>query len=408
MRSWAAVLVGAALAVASWAGAQGIAFTVQVIAVSDQAAALELTTDLLRQGFPAYVVRSTGGQGTVYRVRVGAFANRSAAVRYAAAMPDVAGSRPIPALAEDIPQGVMPWAPRVLWQGPFEDVEVRVAPWPGEGMALRLQTLDPLAQAQVLLVQAGEVRHLAAWRVAPLAVRPPARAEAQLAGPAGASDAAADGAAPEPGPPAEANGADPYRGEAEPKGEGPAVTPIDGPPEAALWLLRDRPLWPATWREDSDEVRAAFAASTLQLVAAGAGLPVAALEPASTRRGDEPPPILVVVEVTDRNGRDAGDVRAVGDAGAALDASGPQPLPGSDPLWWPPAALGDVVDVAAPAAGPFATPQGVLTADAPFVRLAGDSDVGWRVVAGTPLWSDGRHLLLRDGAELVLVDFQPR
>jgi hypothetical protein len=29
-------------------------------------------------------------------------------------------------------------------------------------------------------------------------------------------------------------------------------------------------------------------------------------------------------------------------------------------------------------------------------------------VAGTPLWSDGRYLLLRDGDELVLVDFVAR
>jgi cell division septation protein DedD len=55
----------------------GIAFTVQVIAVSDQTTAIDISRGLLRDGFPAYVVRSTGGQGDVYRVRVGAFANRA-------------------------------------------------------------------------------------------------------------------------------------------------------------------------------------------------------------------------------------------------------------------------------------------------------------------------------------------
>ncbi|MFO8149896.1 MAG: SPOR domain-containing protein [Trueperaceae bacterium] len=153
------------------ASAQAISFTVQVIAVSDQATAVDISRSLLRDGFPAYVVRSTGGQGDVYRVRVGAFANRAAAVRYAAAMPDVAGARPVPALAEAIPGGIMPLAPRVLWEGSVGGEDLRVLPWP-DGVAVRRQVLDPLRQATYTLVQGDDVRTVRAWRLAPLAELP--------------------------------------------------------------------------------------------------------------------------------------------------------------------------------------------------------------------------------------------
>ena len=130
------------------AAAQALGYTVQVIAVSDQANALDISRGLLREGFPAYVVRSTGAQGDVYRVRVGAFANRAAAARYAAAMSDISGSRPVPALAEAIPAGIMPLAPRVLWAEAAAGADLRILPWPG-GVALRRQPLDALAQATI-------------------------------------------------------------------------------------------------------------------------------------------------------------------------------------------------------------------------------------------------------------------
>ena len=159
------------------ASAAAIAFTVQVIAVSDQETALSISRDLLREGFPTYVVRSTGAQGDVYRVRIGAFANRSAALLYAESMNEVAGSRPVPALAEAIPEGIMPLAPRLLWHGSWEGEDVRVMPWPG-GIALRIQRGDPLRQALYLVFQDGEERRFEAWDALPLAalpepVRPP-------------------------------------------------------------------------------------------------------------------------------------------------------------------------------------------------------------------------------------------
>jgi hypothetical protein len=161
------------LAVASSTSAAAIAFTVQVIAVSDQETALSISRELLREGFPTYVVRSTGAQGDVYRVRVGAFANRSAALLYAESMPEVGGSRPVPALAEAIPEGIMPLAPRLLWHGSWESEDVRVMPWPG-GVALRIQRGDPLRQALYLVFQDGEERRFEAWHAVPLAAMPAA------------------------------------------------------------------------------------------------------------------------------------------------------------------------------------------------------------------------------------------
>ncbi|MDF1523147.1 MAG: SPOR domain-containing protein [Trueperaceae bacterium] len=428
MRVCFAGLVWLSLLAAPVALAQGIAFTVQAIAVSDQQAALDLSRELVRQGFPAYVVRSTGGQGDVYRVRVGAFANRAAAVRYAASMPDVGGARPVPALAEAIPDAIMPWAPRVLWQGPVAGLDVRVAAWPGEGVALRLQVLEPLTQATYHLAQAGEVRSVDAWRVVPLAARPEPRTAAALDVPfvdltAPAAEDGAGGATPAPAAPPAPAAADSDAGGEDAAGdeavgaadEAPPIAPVApvvalvaGPAEVGLWLLRDRSLWPTTWADDGDEVRAAFAASTVQLAAAGSGMPVESIAGASYLPAGTPPPALVVVEVTDRTGRDAGDVRAIGDAAAGLDPSGPPPLVGTDAAWWPPAAFGERVAFDGPAAGPFAWAMGELAADDAFVLLRGEAGSSRRVVAGTPLWGDGRYLLLRDGEDLVLVDFVAR
>jgi hypothetical protein len=39
-------------------------------------------------------------------------------------------------------------------------------------------------------------------------------------------------------------------------------------------------------------------------------------------------------------------------------------------------------------------------------RLADGAN--WRAVAGMLLWSDGRYALVRDGADVVLIDFLPR
>lgn len=89
-----------------------IPYTVQVITASDQSTALSLQTELRLEGFPAYVVRASTGQGDLYRVRVGAFANRDAALSYADQMPPLGGSKPVPVLRSRFPRGLCHSAPR--------------------------------------------------------------------------------------------------------------------------------------------------------------------------------------------------------------------------------------------------------------------------------------------------------
>lgn len=94
----------------SWfhATAQGAFYTVQVVALTDRDSALRLVSDLLKEGFPAYVVNSKSQEGDLFRIRVGSFADRPASVAYIEVMPEIAGGRPVPALAEGIPVGLVP------------------------------------------------------------------------------------------------------------------------------------------------------------------------------------------------------------------------------------------------------------------------------------------------------------
>lgn len=153
------------LLTAAWG--QAISYTVQVVAVSSQDRALGLVSELTRQGYPAYLLTVPTPQGLVYRIRVGAFANRAAAARYAAALPGVGDSRPTPALAENIPAGLSPLEPALLGAYDLEAVNVQVLPWQGEA-ALRVQPKDAAQQATYTLLD-GTVAPptFAAWRARP-------------------------------------------------------------------------------------------------------------------------------------------------------------------------------------------------------------------------------------------------
>lgn len=146
------------------ASASAISYTVQVVAVSDQEVALELQGQLLRQGFPAYVVRASSDDRDVYRVRVGAFANRGAALSYAEAMPLVFGSRPVPALAETIPSGIMLLEPELLIDTPAVE-GVTLLAW-GDDVALRVQPSADTPAHYHLFVDDGET-DFEAWSARP-------------------------------------------------------------------------------------------------------------------------------------------------------------------------------------------------------------------------------------------------
>ena len=151
------------LALLLLSGAQAISYTVQVVAVSEQESALSVQRTLLNEAYPAYVVRASTGQGDIYRVRVGAFGNRDAALLFARTMPVVAGSPPLPALAEGIPAAVMPLEPRLLLDMAAPVIDI--VPW-GESVALRMQE-EPTTPATYLLVAGESPASFEAWRAAP-------------------------------------------------------------------------------------------------------------------------------------------------------------------------------------------------------------------------------------------------
>ncbi len=156
-----------ALCVLLAAWGQAMSYTVQVVAVSSQERALSLVADLSRQGYPAYLLTVPTPQGLVYRIRVGAFANREAAARYAAALPALGDSRPTPALAENVPAGLSPLAPALLGAYPLDTVGLQVLPWRG-GVALRVQPRDAVQQATYTLLDGTATPpSFSAWRAAP-------------------------------------------------------------------------------------------------------------------------------------------------------------------------------------------------------------------------------------------------
>jgi hypothetical protein len=415
-----------ACTVAVWLGAAlAISYTVQVIAVSDQASALSISRDLLRDGYPAYVVRSTGAQGDVFRVRVGAFANRGAALRYAESMPEVAGSRPVPALAEAIPQGIMPLAPRLLLQQAWDSQDVRVSPWPG-GLALRIQSVDPLRQALYVVFQDGIERRFEAWAAVPLAVLPEPLYPPELdvpmvdltvapdddrsddAGPPVADDDGAVGA--EPG---DGNDAvdDPTADDAEDAVDGLAAwvaDPQQDEGEAGLLLLRDRWLWPPSWSDDGDEVRTAFRASLVAIVSRELGVADEAVDALSYLPGGELPPALVVLDLADPSARDAGRVVGLGDPSGGVRTHGPETLIAA-PLDEMPSWPAERVRRDAPSTGQDVGGSAwTVSADGGFVRITLVDGATWRAGVGTPLWSDGRFVLAWDGEMLLLYDFVVR
>ncbi len=455
------------LATALSASAAAISFTVQVIAVSDQETALAISRDLLREGYPTYVVRSTGAQGDVYRVRIGAFANRSAALHYAESMPEVAGSRPVPALAEAIPQGIMPLAPRLLWQAPWSNEDVRVMPWPG-GVAVRMQRGDPLRQARYAVFQDGEERTFEAWVALPLAAMPeptrPPELEVpmiDLTLPAPPPEEAVEPTEPaesprdaDDEPPAATEEDEPGRDDAgehedpevptdvEPASEAEEASVVDGAAadavgepevdveasapadpferhgivladphaddaEVGLLLVRDRWLWPPAWETDGEGVRDAFRDSLLALLARELGLSEEEIDALAYFPGGEPPPSVVVLDLSDPSARDVGRVLALGDPSAGIRPFGPPRLAPEEPGWslpsWPATRI-----AREPPDADIGGDAWRVEADEGFVRLTLSDGASWRAGVGTPLWSDGNVVLAWDGERLLLYDFVVR
>lgn len=402
-----------ALCAAPLAQAQQISYTIQVVALSDMDSAIDTQGQLLRQGFPAYVVRSTSSQGAVYRVRVGAFANRPAALLYAEAMPHVAGGQPVPALAEGIPAGLTPLTPRLVLSQELTGMDARLV-LVGDALALRTQQRTPLAQAEYAVITGGAVERVSAWQ-------------------------------------------------------------LSLGPEGQRVLVRDMRLWPDTWQEEPEEVLEGYQTSLLTLVAERLGLDPATVRAARYGVGSGPPR-LIVVEREAPEAPDGTELLGLGLPASGMTPAGPlqflglQPedLPGlpdgvrfdlasgtvagalQDPVLEtaeaepgdgtgeePPAAPAEEPGEEPPADEPEQAPPGGPVGDAegdpeseeplivqgegwwaeedgPFIRLTvpprveGTSATSWRAALGTPLWSGAGYLVAYEDRTLLIYDFLPR
>lgn len=142
----ACALAAVVLSAPAWGqGAAPVPYTVQVAALSDSESAIDLSGALLRDGFPAYVVRAEGAAGSVFRVRVAAFGDRVSAERYAVALGERRGGEPRPALAEAIPSGILPLAPTRLVRVEGDGRAVVLA-WGDDGIMVRTGPEDGAAE----------------------------------------------------------------------------------------------------------------------------------------------------------------------------------------------------------------------------------------------------------------------
>ncbi|MFA5550623.1 MAG: SPOR domain-containing protein [Trueperaceae bacterium] len=413
------------LTLGHYGAAQQISYTVQVVALSDLDSATDVQTDLLRQGFPAYVVRSTSSQGDVFRVRVGAFANRQAALLYAEAMPMVAGGQPVPALAEGIPAGITPVTPRLVLSQDVTGLDTRLLRV-GGNIALRTQQRTPLLPAEYAILSGGTVERVRAWNLS-----------------------------------VDENG--------------------------ARVIVRDMTLWPDTWQEESGEVLDGYQSTLVNLVAErlgldpatvraarygttagaprlivvervvpgsaegpeliGLGLPVSGMTPAGPLQylGVQPtdlPALPDGVRVDLVSGTVVGELAVAPADGTESETepetepdtdtesdTEPEPEPEPEPQSEPGAggedASGESATAPQTAVPPAAPPPPVASGavqgegwvaepDGPFVRLtvsspvAGAGAITWRAALGTPLWSGEGYLLAHVGKSVLIYDFLPR
>lgn len=156
--------------------ASAISYTVQVMALSDQQAALDLQRRLHQEGYPVYLLSFQTETGTVYRLRVGSFANRGAALQFATAMQQFDGTTPAPALAEGIPPGLMPLEPELLAAYPYEPdhVTMKVLPW-ADTRVFRFQGSfeeAPFEAEYRILTQELSRMPFNAWRATPVNNKP--------------------------------------------------------------------------------------------------------------------------------------------------------------------------------------------------------------------------------------------
>lgn len=398
------------------ATAQQAHYTVQVVALSDRQAAVNTVEEMLRQGYPAYAVRSHSSEGDVFRVRVGAFGNRAAALLYAEAMPQVAGGQPVPALAEAIPQGITPLVAKLLLTRDLAGLEATLV-LVGGVPALRTQQRDPLKPAEYAVMRGDVVELVHAWLL---------------------------------------------------------FEDADG----TRFVVRDMVLWPETWQDESDDVLKGYENTLISLVAETLALDDATVANARYGASSESPPRLIVVErsapgatggpellglgLPQLGMSKSGALRYLGveeetllanqegvveldiEAGVAngtlplLSAQEGEPAEpeetaeaeveaeaeevteiedeeGEDDEAAEEMVAATVDEVLEESEAPRLAGAGwSAEPDGPFVRLTvdgaeeGSAAHSWRAAFGTPLWTGGNYLAARVGTTLLFYDLQPR
>ncbi len=340
--------------------AQTISYTVQVAALSDQASAEGLRRNLREAGYPAYLVSVPGDSQTVYRLRVGAFADREAAQAYAAAMRGVGGTVPVPALAEGIPPDLIPLEPRFVARYPVapDFGRLEVLPW-GDAAVLRTQGFfeaEPLIATYRVLSRALVTSPFSAWRAAPV------------------------------------------------PGEARVLERVANLP---LFAADEADVLPDGGLTSLGQARLAEAAEALSLTPEQ-------VRPYIFYESGRGAPFLIVAERFDPVSRTGGRYPALGNPGTARPSpAGPaltwfgQAAPESFPegLPEPLFSLQAVVQK-----GKIVPPQGRLTGDGwgarrdgPYTALSAGSRT-WRAVVGQPLWAGGDYLLVYAGEQVVLYE----
>lgn len=351
--------------------AAAISYTVQVVALSDQDAALELQRDLINEGYPVYLVSVQTEAGAVYRLRVGSFTNRAAALNFARAMGTVEGSMPAPALAEGIPEGLIPVEPELIVSYPYQPGSSTLAfvDWDGE-VAIRYQQLTdagPLEAEYRVLTPELARRPFSAWWAGP--------------------DPQADGA-------------------------------------HTVVRLRSFALWPGDFEQLSEQELVRVESERLLALSASFDMGPEKLKSYRFRLPETGLPFVVLAERLSLMTGEQPRLPALGNPANGLEATGPALTWFSERQDYLFADMrGDVgyelvvaleqdpatVEPAETEASGITGGGWTATQDGSYTRLRLESaNRSWRAVAGTPLWAHGQFLLVIDQDELKLYQLLER
>ena len=327
--------------------ASAVSYTVQVVAVSSENSAADFQAYLQDEGFPAYLVTVPSGQNYIFRLRVGAFANREAAQVFSEALAvslenSPLSSSPSPALAEGIPSELIPLEPALLGRYDLETYGVEVRPW-GNGSAVRAQPRDLSEPATYVL---GDGSSFRAWRAEPQTGR-------------------------------------------------------------GIVQVYSEYLWPEAWQIESEADLAQYRQERLDVLATELNLSSSALM-SFEYQDAEGAPYLVLARRVDAGTGEAELLPAVGQQTAPAAEGPPLAWLASTPELELPRWLPDFEVGLSEPPDSVALGEWQAVADGAYSFLQQDDGRGWRAAVGSPLWAGENLLLTRFGDEALLYSFEER